>query len=79
MNTTRIIKKINKFEFKRLINESKNNINISHHSLFHLNEAQRKIYNKNYLKNILLKEKIYFVGLQKMKDMLYFIEEKIIF
>ncbi len=65
MHTTKIIEHVPKTDFKKLITERKNNIHVSSHALFHLNNAQRKIYNEEYLIKTLLTERIYFAGLQQ--------------
>lgn len=65
MNTTRIIEAVSKDRFKRIISKYKNNIHVSPHAFFHLNDAQRDVYNEQHLINILLQERPHLIGLQK--------------
>ena len=63
--TTKPIKEISKDEFKYLIKEKE--ITISNHALWHLSNQQRKVFNKEELINILLRENPNKVYLQENK------------
>lgn len=65
MNTTKIIREINKIEFTDILREYKDNITVNLHALDHLSEAQRKVYKESKLINILIREKPRGVGLQR--------------
>lgn len=65
MSTTKIIKEVSIIQFKRIISKYKSNIYINPHALDHLSDAQRKVFKKEELKNVLLMENPRGVGLQR--------------
>jgi hypothetical protein len=62
--STRIIRKITKLEFKKLVKERKDDIKVSGHAFDHINKAQREIFTEESLKEVLLRENPKLVGIQ---------------
>ena len=73
---TRIIKEIEYFEFKELIDRFKGRIKVSLHAYFRLNEMQRKVYKDWSLIELLTEEKPEFIGIQKNKNYALFLSKK---
>lgn len=65
MNTTKIVKDVNKEAFKSIISKYKGNIKASPHALFHLSDSQRNVFNEKDLVKFLLNEKPESIGLQR--------------
>ncbi len=65
MNTTKIVKKIENDEFRRIFRRYNPNIKVSPHAFDHLSDAQRKIFAEQDLINILTKESQVGGGMQK--------------
>ncbi len=65
MASTRIVKKIDYFEYKNLIERYKNKIEINPHAYFRLNQAQRKVYKDGHLMSILKEEQPNLIGIQQ--------------
>jgi len=76
MNTTRIVKKIDKSSFKDMIDKYKTNIDIDPHALDHLSEAQRGVFSPENLKKMVLNENPVGVGLQKNRKYSAFYRRK---
>ncbi len=64
MNTTRIVKLVDPYCFRKTVTTSRH-IAIGSHALDHLSNLQRKIFNNAGLINSLLREKPALIGLQK--------------
>ncbi len=65
MNTTKIVKEVDREAFKGVILSNKGNIKVSSHALFHVCDAQRDIYNEKGLVETLLNQTPVGVGLQR--------------
>lgn len=76
MNTTKIVKKIDKEEFSRLIQKHKGSIIISPHSFDHLGIAQRKKFTEEDLLKPVKNKNPTFIGLQKNGRYIVFFKEK---
>lgn len=76
MVSTRIIKKVDYFEYKSLIERYKNKIEINPHSYFRLNQAQRKVYKNGHLINMLKEEKPSLIGIQQNERYAAFFRRK---
>ncbi|MBU0460453.1 MAG: hypothetical protein KJ597_00595 [Nanoarchaeota archaeon] len=73
---TRIIKEVDYFEFRLLIDKSKGKIKVNPHAYFRLSEMQRKVYKDETLLEMLTEEKPAFIGVQKNKNYATFFSQK---
>ncbi len=63
MTATRLVKQISLNEYHELL--EKYHIEVNPHAYFRIDEAQRKVYNDEYLKDVLTKETPVFIGIQQ--------------
>jgi len=73
---TRIIKKVEYLEFRRIIDRFKDKIKVNSHARFRLNEMQRKVYKDEVLIEILSTERPAFVGVQNNRNYAAFFGKK---
>ena len=76
MAETRIIKEIDYFEYKGLIDKFKGKMKVNPHAHFRLSEMQRKVYKDEVLIEILTGEKPAFIGVQKNQNYAAFFGKK---
>ncbi len=76
METTRIIEKVDKSRLRNIISKYRNKIHVSSHAFFHINGAQRKVYNRESLIRTLKKENPVLIGLQKNGRYAFFYKRK---
>lgn len=76
MVETRIIKEVDYFEYRRLVDRFKDKIKINPHAYFRLNEMQRKVYKDEALIELLTEEKPAFIGIQKNQNYAAFFSKK---
>ncbi len=76
MAETRIIKEIDYFKYRELIDRLKSKIKVNPHAYFKLNEMQRKVYKDEVLKELLTEEKPAFIGIQKNQNYTVFFSKK---
>ena len=76
MPSTRIVKEIETFEFKEIIEKYKGKIKVNSHADFRLSQMQRKAYKDETLINLLIKESPVFVGIQQNKNYAVFFSKK---
>ncbi len=65
VDTTKIVEEVSKTDFEELLRKFKHSIFTGEHTLDHLSEAQRKLFDQNELVKILLNETPAGIGLQK--------------
>ena len=65
MSSTRIVKKVDPSEFRKLVTPYKRSILINPHAYFRLNERQRNVYKDEHLISILTEENPIWVGIQQ--------------
>ena len=76
MTETRIIKEVDYFEYRRLIDKFKDKIKVNPHAYFRLNEMQRKVYKDKALIDLLTEDKPAFIGIQKNQNYATFFSKK---
>ncbi len=76
MAETRIIKEVNYFEYRGLIDRFKDKIKVNPHTYFRLNEQQRNVYKDEALIELLTEEKPAFIGIQNNKNYATFFSKK---
>ena len=76
MKTTKVIRKIEKEEFSKLIQRHKTSIIVSPHAFDHLSTAQRNKFTEEDLLKPLRNQNPSFIGLQKNGRYIVFFKEK---
>lgn len=76
MAATRIIKEVEYFEYREIINKFKEKIKINHHAYFRLNQMQRKVYKAEALIKMLSEDKPALIGIQKNQNYAVFFRNK---
>lgn len=76
MTETRIIKEVDYFEYRILIDKFKDKIKVNPHAYFRLNEMQRKVYKDKALIDLLTEDKPAFIGIQKNQNYATFFSKK---
>ncbi len=76
MAETRIIKEVDYYIFRELINKFKGKIRVSPHAYFRLSEMQRKVYKDEALVELLSAEKPVFIGIQNNQNYAVFFSRK---
>ena len=65
MFTTKIIEEVDKTHFSGIVERHKEHIVVSPHACDHLSDAQRKIFNEETLKGVILNQQPVGIGLQR--------------
>ena len=73
---TRIIKRVDYFEFRELIDKFKGKVKVNSHAYFRLSKMQRKVYKDEALIEMITEEKPAFIGIQKNQNYALFFSTK---
>jgi len=73
---TRIIKRVDYFEFRELIDKFKGKVKVISHAYFRLSKMQRKVYKDEALIEMITEEKPAFIGIQKNQNYATFFSKK---
>lgn len=76
MASTRLVKEVNYFDFRGLIEQYEEQIKVNPHAYFRLSQMQRKVYKDEMLIDLLTGERPVFVGIQQNKNYAAFFSKK---